>query len=81
MKKTDTFSDRRQEAEAAKIRLLEKFKARPADDSAEAVMRAAARLAQSAAQTERRAAVELERKAKAEKIKAEADAVAERLAQ
>lgn len=83
MKKSDTFSDRRQEAEAAKIRLMEKFKARPAQDDPESVARAAARLAQSTAKAEQKAALSLEKKNKALQLKAEAEAAAEagRLAQ
>jgi len=77
MKKTDTFADRRQEAEAARIRLMEKFKARPAENNPEAVVRAAARLAQSTAQAEHRTAVDLERRTRAQKMKAEAEATAE----
>ena len=55
MKKTDTFQSRRQEADAAKIRRLEKFKASPAQDSPGALERAATRLAQSKDQAERNA--------------------------
>lgn len=77
MKKQDTFSDRRQESEAAKLRRVEKFKARPAQDRPEAMERASARQAQSAAQAENRAAADLEKRIKAEKLKAEADAAAE----
>ena len=75
--KNRTFSDRRQEAEAAKVRLLEKLKARPAEDGPEAREREAARQARSAAQAERKAAVELEKRNKAQIMKAEAEAAAE----
>jgi hypothetical protein len=77
MKKSDTFSDRRQEAEAAKARLLEKFKARPLEDSPEVRERAAARQVRNAAQAERKAAVELEKRNKAQIMKAEAEAAVE----
>ena len=77
MKKSDTFADRRQEAEAAKLRLMEKFKGRPAPDSPEAVERAAARQVQRTAQAEHKAAVELEKRTKAQKLKSEAEAAAE----
>lgn len=77
MKKTDTFADRRQEAEAARIRRVEKFKARPDQGSPGATARAIARQAQNAARVERKAAVDLERRKSAEKVKLEADAAAE----
>ena len=77
MKKSDTFADRRQEAEAAKIRRVEKFKAQPDRGGPESAARAMARQAQSAAQAERRAAADLEKSNRAEKIKAVANAVAE----
>jgi hypothetical protein len=77
MKKSDTFADRRQEAEAAKARLMEKFKGRPAPDSPEAMERAAARQAQKTAQAEHKAAVDLEKRTIAQKLKAEAEAAAE----
>ena len=74
MKKTDTFSDRRQEADAAKTRLLDKFKASPAQDSPGALERAAARQAQSKIQAERNAMAELQRKNKTQKLRTEAEA-------
>lgn len=77
MKKSDTFADRRQEAEAARIRRVEKFKARPDQGSPDATARAMARQAQSAARVERKAAMEREKIRSAEKVKVEADAVAE----
>jgi hypothetical protein len=77
MKKSDSFADRRQEAEAAKIRRLEKFKARPDMDSPEAVERASARQAQATARAERKAAADLEKATKAAKLKADAAAAAE----
>ena len=73
MKKTDTFADRRKEAEAAKAKLLEKFKTRPAADSPEALERAAAQRAQSAAQAERNAAVAFKKKLKLEEMRLAAD--------
>ncbi len=73
MKQTDTFSDRRKEAEAAKARLLEKFKTRPAPDSPEALQRAAALQAKHAAQVERNAAEALKKAIKLEKLRAEAE--------
>ena len=76
MKKTDTFADRRKEAEAAKNRRLEKFKVGSDKNSPEAAARASARQAESTARAERKAAAELEKKDKAEKIKLEADAAA-----
>jgi hypothetical protein len=77
MKKPDTFVDRRQEAEAAKIRRVEKFKARPDQGGPEAEARAIARQAQSAARIERKAAADLEKKNSAERARVEADAAAE----
>lgn len=77
MKKSDTFADRRQEAEAAKILRLKKFKANLDQSSPEAVARASARQAQIAARAVRTAAIDLEKKNKAERIKLEADAAAE----
>ena len=77
MKKADTFADRRQEAEAAKIRRVEKFKARSDPDSPEVAARTIARQVQSVARGERKAAVDLEKRNRAEKVKAEADAAAE----
>lgn len=74
MKKTDTFSDRRKEAETARARLLEKFKTRPAPDSPEALERAAALQAQSAAQAERNAAIALKKKLKLEALRIAAEA-------
>lgn len=74
MKKTDTFADRRQEAEAAKLRRLEKFKAQ---DSREAVERASARLTQRTAQAEKRAAADLDKRNKAQIAAAQAEAAAE----
>ena len=76
MKKSETFSDRRQEAEAAKARRVEKFKAGTARDSPEAAERALVRQARNSAQTEHRAAVELQKRNKAQLLKAEADAAA-----
>jgi hypothetical protein len=74
MKKSDTFTERRQEADAAKARRVDKFKAGPAQDSPEAVERAAARQAQSTAQAERNATAQLDKKNKAHKLKVEAEA-------
>jgi hypothetical protein len=77
MKKSDTFTDRRQEAEAAKIRRVESFKARSDMGSPEAAARAIARQAQSAARVERKAATDLEKRNSSERIKVDADAAAE----
>ena len=74
MKTKDTFTDRRKEADAAKARLLEKFKSRPADDPA-AAERLAAREKAAAEKAERLAARELEKK-----LAREQAAVAEKLA-
>ena len=74
MKPTDTFTDRRKEAEAAKARLLEKFKISLAPDSPGALERAAAIQAKSAAQAERNAANALKLKLKLEKQRIEAEA-------
>ena len=76
MKKSDTFADRRQEAEAAKNRLMEKFKARPDQASPEAAARTIARQAESAARAERKAAADLEKRKNAERLRVEADAAA-----
>lgn len=77
MKKSDTFADRRQEAEAARIRRVERFKERPAQDNPDAVERAAARQAQRAAQAEVRAASALDKAARAQALRAEAEAADE----
>lgn len=77
MKKSDTFADRRQEAEVAKLLRLKKFRANSDQSSPEAVARARARQVESAARAERNAAIDLEKKNKAQRIKLEADAVAE----
>ena len=77
MKKSDTFTDRRQEAEAARIRRLEKFKARADQGDPEVAARAIARQEESAARAERKAAVDLEKKRTADRIKVETDAAAE----
>lgn len=77
MKKSDTFADRRQEAEAAKIRRVEKFKAQTNNDSSEAAARAIARQEQSAARVERKAAADLAKGSSAERLRVEADASAE----
>lgn len=74
MKKSDTFSDRRQDADAAKARRLDKFKASPGQASPKAVERAAARKAQSAAQAESNAAAELRKVDKADRLRSEAAA-------
>ncbi len=76
MKKTDTFADRRKEAEAAKARLLEKYKTRPAPDSPEALERAAAIQARNAAQAERDAAAAFKKKLKIEQQRIEAESAA-----
>jgi hypothetical protein len=74
MKKADTFVSRRQDADAAKARRLERFKASPAQDSPGAVERAASRQEQSREQAERNA-----RKAEAAEAtrQAELDAAAQ----
>lgn len=77
MKKSDTFTDRRQEAEAAKLRRVASFKARSDQGSPEAAARAISRQAQSAARVERKAAADLEKRNSAEKIRLEAVAAAE----
>jgi len=77
MKKSDTFADRRQDAEAAKIRRVEKFNARPDQGSPDSAARAIARQAQSASQVERKAAMDLEKRVRAESVKAESEAAAE----
>lgn len=77
MKKSDTFADRRQEAEAAKLRRVEDFKARLDQGSPEVAARTISRLAQSAARVERKAAADLEKRNSAQRIRLEADAVAE----
>ena len=74
MKPTDTFTDRRKAAEAAKARLLEKFKSSLAPESPAALERAAANQAKSAAQAERNAAKALKTKLKLEKQRIEAEA-------
>jgi hypothetical protein len=76
MKKSDTFADRRQEAEAAKNRRVEKFRAKPDQANPEAAARTMARQAESAARAERKAAVDLEKRQNAERIRVEADAAA-----
>lgn len=55
MKKADTFVDRRQEADAAKARRVDKFKTNSSQDSVGALARAAVRQAQSKNQAERNA--------------------------
>ncbi len=70
MKKPESFTDRRQEAEAAKARRLNNFKA-SAVDSVDAQQRAAAQQAQRAAQTSQN---ELKAAEKARILKAEAEA-------
>ncbi len=77
MKKTDTFTDRRQEAEAARIRRLEKFKERADQGDPEVAARAIARQEENAARAERKAAVDLEKKRTADRIRVETDAAAE----
>ena len=74
MKQTDTFTDRRKAAEAAKARLLEKFKTSSAPDSPAALERAAAKQAKSAAQAERNAAKALKMELRLEKLRIEAEA-------
>ena len=74
MKQNDTFTDRRKEAEAAKARLLEKFKTSQADGSPAVLERAAAKKARSAAQAEQNAAIALQKKLKLEKQRIDAEA-------
>lgn len=75
MKNQDSFAERRKTATAAKAALLEKFKARPADDDPEVMARAAARLAAAEAKEQARLAkVEAE---KAAREAAEAEAAAQ----
>lgn len=74
MKKSDTFSERRQEADAAKARRVEMFKARLREPSPEAVERAAARKSQSSAQAASNAAAERRKRDKAERLRSEAAA-------
>lgn len=76
MKKTDTFADRRQEAEAARMRRLEKFKAQTDLNSPEAQARALARQAEKADKAARKAAADLEKRMIAERARAEATAAA-----
>lgn len=75
MKNADTFISRRQDADAAKARRLDKFKANPLQDSTGALARAAVRQAQTKVQVERRAieATATEERRQAE-VKAAADA-------
>ena len=72
MKKSDTFSDRRNEAAAAKARLVEQFKTRPTPDSPEVVKRLAARQLQNAANSERNAKAASKKKAILQRLKTDA---------
>jgi hypothetical protein len=71
MKKTDTFVSRRQDADAAKNRRLEMFKANSAQNSPAVLERAASRKAQSEGQAERNAA-----KAEATEVTRQAELIA-----
>lgn len=61
MKHSNTFSDRRKEAEASKKLLVDRFKAGPPQEGSAAAKRTAARQAQSIAQAARNASLEQER--------------------
>ena len=83
MKTKDAFTDRRKEAEAAKARLLEKFKARPAANDPAVMERLAAKEKAAAENAARLAAREQEKKLAREQAAEEekrASAEAERLA-
>jgi hypothetical protein len=71
MQKSDSFTDRKKNADAAKARLLEKFKARPAADDPAVLQRMAERERLSAEREERQAA---KNAAKQEALKAKAEA-------
>lgn len=64
MKQKDAFTDRKKDADAARARMLEKFKSRPAADDPAVLEREAARQQQAAAKTEREAARALDKKSR-----------------
>jgi hypothetical protein len=66
MKPLDSFADRRKAAAAAKARLVDQFKARPALDDPAVLAKAAARQAIAAARAERENLRELKEKAQRE---------------
>jgi hypothetical protein len=66
MKRLDSFADRRKTAAAAKDRLIDQFKTRPAPDDPAVLAKAAARQAIAAARAERKNLRELKEKAERE---------------
>ena len=66
MKQKDAFTDRKKDADAAKARMLEKFKSRPAADDPAVLEREATRLQLSMAKAEREADRALDKKSRHE---------------